>query len=59
VNELETFVKRYLVAGEQELSFPETNATSVNGNGKVHLPLTLKFAASPAEHNGNGESQSG
>jgi two-component system response regulator AtoC len=58
VNELETFVKRYLVAGDQELSFPEANATSVNGNGKVHLPLTLKFAASPAGHNGNGESQS-
>jgi two-component system, NtrC family, response regulator AtoC len=58
VNELETFVKRYLVAGDQELSFPETDATSVNGNGKMHLPLTLKFAASPAAHDGNGESQS-
>jgi two-component system response regulator AtoC len=59
VNELETFVKRYLVAGDQELSFPETNATSVNGNGKVHLPLTLKFAAAPAAHDGNSESQPG
>lgn len=58
VNELETFVKRYLVAGEQELSFPETNATSVNGNGKVHLPLSLKFAA-PAATGGNGDSRSG
>jgi two-component system, NtrC family, response regulator AtoC len=63
VNELETFVKRYLVAGDQELSFPETSSTSVNGNGKVHLPLTLKFAAAPAASggngNGNGESHSG
>jgi two-component system, NtrC family, response regulator AtoC len=57
VNELETFVKRYLVAGDQELSFPESDATPVSGNGKVHLPLTLKFAATPAGHNGNGESQ--
>jgi len=59
VNELETFVKRYLVAGDQELSFPESHATS--GNGKVHLPLTLKFAAASAasDGNGTGESQSG
>jgi DNA-binding NtrC family response regulator len=59
VNELETFVKRYLVAGDQELSFPESDATSVNGNGKVHLPLTLKFATPPAVHDANGESQHG
>jgi two-component system response regulator AtoC len=59
VNELETFVKRYLVAGDQELSFPESDATSVNGNRKVHLPLTLKFATAPAVHDGNGESQPG
>ncbi len=59
VNELETFVKRYLVAGDQELSFNEGDATSVNGNGKVHLPLTLKFAATPAAHDGNGENQPG
>jgi two-component system, NtrC family, response regulator AtoC len=59
VNELETFVKRYLVAGDQELSFSESDATPVNGNGKVHLPLTLKFAATPAAHNGNGESPIG
>ena len=67
VNELETFVKRYLVAGDQELSFPEGHATSGNGNGngsgKVHLPLTLKFATAPSASevngNGNGESHSG
>jgi two-component system response regulator AtoC len=67
VNELETFVKRYLVAGDQELSFPEGHATSGNGNGngngKVRLPLTLKFATAPSASevngNGNGESHSG
>src|SRR6202041_3828219 len=58
VNELETFVKRYLVAGDQELSFPESHATSGNGNGngsgKMHLPLTLKFTTAPAATDGNG-----
>ena len=66
VNELETFVKRYLVAGDQELSFPENHATSGNenghgngssngnGNGKVHLPMTLKFATSSSTTDGNG-----
>jgi len=59
VNELETFVKRYLVAGDQELAFNESDATPVNGNGKLHLPLSLKFAAAPAAHGRNGESHSG
>ncbi len=59
VNELETFVKRYLVAGDQELSFNETDSRSVRGNGKLHLPLTLKFAAASAAHDGDGESQPG
>jgi two-component system, NtrC family, response regulator AtoC len=67
VNELETFVKRYLVAGDKELSFPESHATSGkgngNGSGNVHLPLTLKFATAPSASegngNGNGESHSG
>src|SRR5579863_7621932 len=59
LNELETFVKRYLVAGDRELTFHEPDSTPVNGNGKKHVPQTLKFAASPRANGEDGESQSG
>ena len=44
INELETFVKRYLVAGDQELSFGVSDAVPVNGNGKK-VAQSLRFAA--------------
>jgi two-component system response regulator AtoC len=59
LNELETFVKRYLVAGDRELTFHEADSTPANGNGKKHVPQTLKFAASPRANGEDGESQPG
>ncbi len=47
LNELETFVKRYLVAGDRELTFHEPDSIPANGNGKKHVLQTLKFAATP------------
>jgi two-component system, NtrC family, response regulator AtoC len=57
LKELETFVKRYLVAGDRELTLSEDDLIPVNGNGKVHVPQTLKFAA--LQGNGEGESHQG
>jgi len=57
--ELETFVKRYLVAGDQELTFNDNDLTAVGGNGKVNLPQTLRFASIAQANGGDGGSQLG
>ena len=45
INELETFVKRYLVAGESELSFGALESESPENGGRLHISQTLRLAA--------------
>jgi two-component system, NtrC family, response regulator AtoC len=57
LKELETFVKRYLVAGDQELALGEIGLDSTNGTDKPPIFRTVKFAATPREEREPGQKQ--
>jgi two-component system, NtrC family, response regulator AtoC len=52
LKELEAFVKRYLVAGDQELTLGEMDLTSAEHAGNTLRSQRLTLAANPEEHTG-------
>jgi len=54
LKELETFVKRYLVAGEQELALGEAAFDSADGIDSA-VPRPLRLAATPLEESGSDQ----
>jgi len=59
LNELETFVKRYLVAGESELSFGALESGGAGNGDRLHISQTLRLAATERAEGGNGEPRTG
>lgn len=58
LTELETFVKRYLVAGDRELSFHELESALDNGDDDDHVS-DLRDAAEPHSNAGHSADDSG
>ncbi len=54
LKELESFVKRYLVAGEQELALGETALDSADSIDRA-VPRPVRLAATPLEESGSGQ----
>jgi DNA-binding NtrC family response regulator len=55
LRELEAFVKRHLVAGDQKLNFSETGLDTAAGAGKTSVRRAMGWAAAPVEERESGQ----
>jgi two-component system response regulator AtoC len=59
LKELETFVKRYLVAGDRELILGDTDLTRADRSENTAGSRARRMAAAPLEERGSGQKQPG